>query len=49
MSLLLNGSRTMTIAGTPIQCLEIYTGESYTIPFSFVDNTGNANQSAGLT
>lgn len=42
MSLLLNGSRTMTIAGTPIQCLEIYTGESYTIPFSFVDNTGNA-------
>jgi len=42
MSLLLNGSRTMTIAGTPIQCLEIYTGESYTIPFTFTDSTGNA-------
>jgi hypothetical protein len=35
MSLLLNGSKTMTIAGTEMQCLEIYTGESYTLPFTF--------------
>ena len=49
MSLLLNGSRTMTIAGTPIQCLEIYTGESYTLPFSFLDNTGNAIDCTGWT
>ena len=32
----------MTIAGTEMQCLEIYTGESYTLPFTFTDNTGNA-------
>lgn len=49
MSLLLNGSRTMTIAGTPIQCLEIYTGESYTIPFNFLDNSGNAINCTGWT
>jgi len=49
MSLLLNGSRTMTIAGTPIQCLEIYTGESYTIPFTFTDSTGNAINCNGWT
>ena len=49
MSLLLNGSRTMTIAGTPIQCLEIYTGESYTIPVSFLDSTGNAINCTGWT
>jgi hypothetical protein len=42
MSLLLNGSKTVTIAGTEMQCIEIYTGESYTLPLSFVDNTGNA-------
>jgi len=35
MSLLLNGSKTMTIAGTEMQCLEIYTGESYTLPLQF--------------
>jgi hypothetical protein len=35
MSLLLNGSRTLTIAGTTLQCVEIYTGESYTIPLEF--------------
>lgn len=35
MSLLLNGSRTLTIAGTTLQCVEIYTGESYTIPVDF--------------
>ena len=41
MSLLLNGSKTMTIAGTEMQCLEIYTGESYTLPISFTDSNGN--------
>ena len=49
MSLLLNGSRTMTIAGTPIQCLELYTGESYTLPFSFLDSTGAAIDCTGWT
>jgi hypothetical protein len=39
----------MTIAGTPIQCLEIYTGESYTMPFSFLDSTGNAINCTGWT
>ena len=39
----------MTIAGTPIQCLEIYTGESYTLPFSFLDSTGNAINCNGWT
>jgi hypothetical protein len=42
MSLLLNGAKTMTIAGTEMQCLEIYTGEAYTLPISFTDTTGNA-------
>lgn len=42
MSLLLNGAKTMTIAGTEMQCLEIYTGEAYTLPISFTDSTGNA-------
>lgn len=42
MSLLLNGSKTVTIAGTEMQCVEIYTGESYTLPLAFVDSTGNA-------
>ena len=32
----------MTIAGTEMQCLEIYTGEAYTLPLNFVDSTGNA-------
>lgn len=35
MSLLLNGSKTLSIAGTEMQCIEIYTGESYTLPFQF--------------
>lgn len=35
MSLLLNGSKTLTIAGTEMQAIEIYTGESYTLPFTF--------------
>lgn len=42
MSLLLNGAKTVTIAGTEMQCIEIYTGESYTLPLSFVDSNGNA-------
>ena len=41
MSLLLNGSKTITIAGTEMQCIEIYTGESYTFPFSFTDSVGD--------
>lgn len=35
MSLLLNGAKTMTLAGTEMQCLEIYTGEAYTLPINF--------------
>jgi hypothetical protein len=42
MSLLLNGAKTMTIAGTEMQCLEIYTGEAYTFPINFTDTNGNA-------
>jgi hypothetical protein len=42
MSLLLNGSKTVTIAGTEMSCIEIYTGESYTLPFTFTDSSGNA-------
>jgi hypothetical protein len=41
MSLLLNGSKTITIAGTEMQCIEIYTGEAYTFPFQFTDSVGN--------
>ena len=42
MSLLLNGAKTLNIAGTEMQCIEIYTGEAYTFPLSFVDSTGNS-------
>jgi hypothetical protein len=42
MSLLLNGAKTMTIAGTEMQCLEIYTGEAYTFGLNFTDSNGNA-------
>lgn len=42
MSLLLNGAKTTTFAGTEMQCLEIYTGEAYTLPISFTDSSGNA-------
>jgi hypothetical protein len=41
MSLLLNGTKTMTFAGTEMQCLEIYTGESYTIGLNFTDAGGS--------
>ena len=32
----------MTIAGTQMSCLEIYTGEAYTFPINFTDQNGNA-------
>lgn len=41
MSLLLNGAKTITIAGTVMSCIEIYTGEAYTFPFQFTDSVGN--------
>lgn len=41
MSLLLNGAKTITIAGTEMSCIEIYTGEAYTFPFSFTDSVGD--------
>ena len=41
MSLLLNGAKTITIAGTEMQCIEIYTGEAYTFPFQFTDSVGS--------
>lgn len=49
MSLLLNGSKTITIAGTEMSCIEIYTGEAYTFPFSFTDTSGNPVNCTGWT
>lgn len=49
MSLLLNGSKTATIAGTPLQCIEVYNGESYTLPFSFTTSTGAPVNITGWT
>jgi hypothetical protein len=49
MSLLLNGAKTITIAGTEMQCIEIYTGEAYTFPFQFTDSVGNAINTTGWT
>jgi hypothetical protein len=49
MSLLLNGSKTITIAGTEMQCIEIYTGEAYTFPFAFTDSVGNTINATGWT
>jgi hypothetical protein len=49
MSLLLNGSKTITIAGTEMQCVEIYTGEAYTFPFQFTDSVGNPINTTGWT
>jgi hypothetical protein len=49
MSLLLNGSKTITIAGTVMQCIEIYTGEAYTFPFAFTDSIGNPINCTGWT
>lgn len=41
MSLLLTGSKTITIAGTEMQCLEVYMQEAYTVPFAFTTSVGN--------
>jgi hypothetical protein len=49
MSLLLNGAKTLTIAGTPMSCIEIYTGESYTFPFQFTDSIGDPIDCTGWT
>lgn len=49
MSLLLNGAKTVTIGGTEMSCIEIYTGESYTFPFAFTDSVGNAVNCNGWT
>lgn len=49
MSLLLTGSKTVIIAGTEMQCVEVYTGESYTIPFAFTDSTGTPINITGWT
>jgi hypothetical protein len=49
MSLLLNGAKTITIAGTEMSCIEIYTGEAYTFPFAFTDSVGNTINTTGWT
>jgi hypothetical protein len=49
MSLLLNGAKTITIAGTEMQCIEIYTGEAYTFPFAFTDSVGDPLNCTGWT
>lgn len=49
MSLLLNGSKTITIAGTEMSCIEIYTGEAYTFPFQFTDSVGDPINTTGWT
>jgi hypothetical protein len=49
VSLLLNGSKTITIAGTEMSCIEIYTGEAYTFPFQFTDSVGNAINTTSWT
>ena len=49
MSLLLNGAKTITIAGTEMSCIEIYTGEAYTFPFAFTDSVGDPINATGWT
>lgn len=49
MSLLLTGAKTLTIGGSEMQCVELYTGESYTLPFAFTDSGGNAINCTGWT
>lgn len=49
MSLLLNGSKTATIAGTMLQCVELYQGENYTFPLEFKDSAGAAIDISGWT
>jgi len=41
MSLLLSGVKTITFAGTEMACLEVYTGEAYTIGLNFTDSASN--------
>lgn len=47
MSLLLNGAKTATIAGTEMQVIEIYTGESYTLPLAFTTSANVAIDCSG--
>lgn len=49
MSLLLNGAKTAIIAGTVLQCVEVYNGESYTLPFAFTDQSGTPIDITGWT
>ena len=49
MSLLLSGAKTIVFAGTEMQCLEIYTGESYSIGLNFTDVSGNPISLASYT
>ena len=49
MSLLLNGSKTAIIAGSQLQLVEIYNGESYTFPFTFKDTSGAVVNITGWT
>lgn len=49
MSLLLNGQKTLTLAGTVMSCIEVYTGEAYTLPFTITDNVGNPVNCSGWT
>lgn len=49
MSLLLNGAKTATIAGTELQLIEIYNGESYTFPFNFTNSAGSPVNITGWT
>ena len=49
MSLLLNGSKTATMAGTLLQCIELYQGEKYTFPLEFKDSTGTPVNITGWT
>lgn len=38
MALQLTGAKTLIVAGSPISCLETYTGESYRIPFTLTSS-----------
>ena len=41
MSLLLSGAKTITVAGTVIQCIEVYKDEAYTIGLNFTDSASS--------
>lgn len=49
MSLLLSGAKTIVFAGTEMQCLEIYTGEAYTIGLNFTDAASSPIDIASYT